>query len=548
MITATPFNTSPADAADDDRLADAIEMDGRDCIARGQQVTLDRYIRAVPDLVRRVVPLDAAIDVALRSSARSRGVPRPDSADAERVSADYPLLRRAVIDALSLDAGLITTRQVHAPTRPEPLAGLPRDFGPRLTDGRERYTLTRLIGAGASGTVYAATDRHLSEPDRPAEVAIKVLSSRRAEAWISRRLTEEATKARRVDHPSVVRVLDRGGDQTDSPYIVYELVKDGDLQTWYESQNRRVPVRRAVEIVAQIARGVQAAHAAGLVHSDLKPANVLLDETGQAKVADFGIAARLHWALQESGANAGEPAGPIGNMAFIAPEQFRGEPGCLSVPADVYALGGILYALLTGTYPNGDSPAKVARNHGGASGDSPFRPPAIGSLRPEVERTLEMVCTRALAPKPGDRYASAAALADDLEAWLQFRPIAWQKPSPATIVRLWIRRRPGIALVSTLSIVLLVGGLISTGYYARIANEKEERIATQNALNRDAQKMVLDAIKMLGEVKPDGTKVSPQDLIEKMIPLERQIDQAVQPLDTSPPPPADPQSPPHGRP
>ena len=529
MITQTPFNATPADLRDDDLLADAIEADGRHMVARGQHVTLERYLRSVPDLESRSVPLDAAIDVALRSAASMRGVQRPDVSDAEMVAGAYPRLRRAISDALSLDAGLMTTNQVHAsPSRPEPLSGLPRDFGPLLVDGRERYTLTRLIGAGASGTVYSATDRHLSEPDRPAEVAIKVLASRRADAWLSRRLTEEATKARRVDHPSVVRVLDRGGEQTEAPFIVYELVKGGDLQTWFEQQNKRVPIRRAVEVVTQISRGVQAAHAAGLVHSDLKPANVLLDESGRAKVADFGIAARLHWALQNDGDGA-EGIGPVGNMAFIAPEQFRGEPGCFSVPADVYAIGGILYALLTGEYPNGDTPAQVARNHGDPNTAAPFQPPAVRSRRPEVDRTIEAVCARALAPKPGDRHPSAAALADDLEAWLENRPIPWQRPSPAHVFRLWVKRRPAVAVSGSIAAALLVAGLISTGYYARIAKEKDERIAIQNARFNDAKATLKEAYDLLGE----GNEATPDELLKKFGHFDKTIGKGIQPADAT---------------
>lgn len=530
MIGAPPFSVAPDDLLDDDLLADAIEADGRECVDRDLPVALDRYLRVVPDLERRSVPLDAALDVVLRSAARSRGVPRPDASDAERIATAYPRLRRAISDALSLDGGLMTTQQVHAPVRPEPITGLPRDFGPRLLDGRGRYTLTRLIGAGASGTVYAATDRHLSEPDRPAEVAIKVLASRRADAWLTRRLTEEATKARRVDHPAVVRVLDRGGDQTDSPYIIYELVKGGDLQTWFEQQHKRVAVRRAVEIVAQIARGVQAAHAAGLVHSDLKPANVLLDESGRAKVADFGIAARLQWALQDESPDPA-PVGLMGNMAFIAPEQFRGEPGCFSVPADIYALGGVLYAMLTGEYPNGDTPAEVARHHGDADAATVYVPKPVRSIRPEVNASLEAICARALASAPGDRHPSAAALADDLEAWLEYRPIAWQKPSPAQVFGLWIRRRPTVAASITVAVVLLITGLISTGYYARLNADKDTRM-------KDARELLLELYNSIGTTKPDGTRFSQDDLIKGLAPVNQKIRPAAEP--TSPRPPSDP--------
>ena len=514
MIGVTPFVARPQDLADDDALADAIESDGRLCIAQDLPVPLDRYLRVVLDLESRPVALDAAIDVALRSSARSRGAARPDASDAERLAGAYPALRHAINDALLLDGRMVTTQEVRAIDRPEPLTGLPRDFGPRLLDGRGRYTLTRLIGAGVSGTVYAAIDRHLSEPDRPAEVAVKVLSPRRGDAMLTRRLTEEATKARRVDHPNVVRVLDRGGEQSHMPYIVYELVRGGDLQTWFEQQNKRVTVRRAAEIVAQVARGVQAAHAAGLMHSDLKPANVLLDEAGCAKVADFGIAARLQWALQESSQQA-EPAGMMGNLAFIAPEQFRGEPGCFSVPADVYALGGVLFTLLTGAYPNGDSPADVAKAHGDPAGP-PAQPKSARALRPEVDQSLDDVCARALAAEPRDRHTSAAELAEDLERWLSHHPITWQRPSLARVFTLWVRRRPGLVASLAVGLVVLVAGLISTGYYARENAGKAERI-------QSSRELISEMYSYLGKSKPDGTQYTLEDAARDAALIERAV-------------------------
>ena len=546
MTPVKPFAPGREDAADDDLLADAIEADGRALLEEGAHVSLERYIRAVPDLERRPVPLDAALDIALRSAARARGAPRPEPADADRVATAYPRLRAAILDALSLDGGLLTTHQVRAPDRPEPLAGLPRDFGPLLIDGRERYTLNRLIGIGASGTVYAAIDRHLSEPDRPAEVAIKVLASRRADRWLARRLTEEATKARRVDHSSVVRVLDRGGELTDAPFIVYELVKGGDLQTWFEAHAKRVPVRQAVEIVAQIARGVQAAHAAGLVHSDLKPANVLMDEAGCAKVADFGIAARLHRSLMQE-AEAGDepgPMGPVGNMAFISPEQFRAEPGCFSAPSDVYALGGILYYLVTGAFPNGDSPADVARNHGDAAKGAAMRPPSLLRLRPDADRSLDSICARALAPLPVARYASASELADDLEAWLHSRPIPWQRPSAGRVVRLWMKRRPAVAALCALAMLLLAGGVISTVYYIRIINYRNFQLTQQNEKNKEVYTELARIQEWLARTRPGDNRA--KAVVNRTKSLMPTIRDGIQNIEQTSPPPEDepPTSPP----
>ncbi|MDP1661418.1 MAG: serine/threonine-protein kinase [Phycisphaerales bacterium] len=544
MTPVKPFNPPRADAIDDDLLADAIEADGRELIERGVPVQLDRYLKAVPDLERREVPLDAALDIALRSAALARGATRPEAVDGDLVASAYPRLRGTIQDALSLDAGLLTTRQVRTPERMGPLAGLPRNFGPRLADGRERYTLNRLIGVGTSGTVYAAIDRHLSEPDRPAEVAIKVLAARRTNRWLARRLTEEATKARRVDHPSVVRVLDRGGEETDTPFIVYELVKGGDLQSWFEAHRKRVPVRKAVAIVAQIARGVQAAHAAGLVHSDLKPANVLLDERGEAKVADFGIAARLHRSLMEEAeaASADQTVGPVGNMAFISPEQFRAEPGCFSAPADVYALGGILYYLLTGGFPNGDSPADVARSHGDALKSATLRPASPREARRDVDGSLDQVCVRALARSPELRHPSASALADDLEAWLDHRPIAWQRPSPSRVVVLWIRRRPTVAALCGLAAMLCIAGVVSTVYYVRVISDKNEKLLNQNVAMKEALEILDEAERTLGPNAPgvtDPRAKGTMDILQRAVPV---INRAVEATShaTSPRPPEEP--------
>ncbi len=425
--------------------------------------------------------------------------------------------------------------QAHA--RPEPLVGLPRNFGPYLADGRERYTLNRLIGVGTSGTVYAAIDRHLSELDRPAEVAIKVLGARRSDRWLARRLTEEATKARRVDHPSVVRVLDRGGEDTDAPFVVYELVKGGDLQTWFEAHARRVPVRRAVEIVAQIARGVQAAHAAGLVHSDLKPANVLIDERGEAKVADFGIAARLHRSLMEEaeGASSIQASGPVGNMAFISPEQFRAEPGCFSAPADVYALGGILYYLLTGRLPNGESPADVARRHGDPIKSATLIPASPREARREVDVSLDRVCVRALARTSELRHPSASALADDLDAWLNHRPIAWQQPSQSRVFALWIRRRPAVAALCGLAAVLCIAGVVSTVYYVRVINDKNAMLVKQNVAMRESLEILDEAERTLGPYAPgvtDPRAKGTMDILQRAAPV---INRAVEPTSPRPP-------------
>src|SRR5262249_8770250 len=155
--------------------------------------------------------------------------------------------------------------------------------------GRSRYQLTKLLGSGSAGEVYQAIDRQLSERDRPAYVAIKLLTNRGRAEGDRQLLVEEAAKARRVLHDNVVRVLDRGVSEQDEDYIIYEHVEGGDLDAWFERNGFRATPAEAARMAAKIARGVQAAHSSGVVHCDLKPSNVLVTDAGEPKVCDFGI-------------------------------------------------------------------------------------------------------------------------------------------------------------------------------------------------------------------------------------------------------------------
>jgi serine/threonine protein kinase len=450
--------------ADDDALAELIEMDGRMRIARGRAVELDRYLHAVNDLTRRDVPLDAAIDVTLRAMSRSG---RADEASVLTLIDRYPALEGAIRDAGVLSEALISTAGLRADMDEQESRPLPGDFGPRLDDGRARYELRELLGAGAFGQVYLAVDRQLSEPGHAALVAIKILTTRVRTPWVRERLADEATKARRVDHPNVVRVVDRGVTMDDEDYIVHEYVSGGDLSAWMGQQDGPIPPRQAAALVARIARGVQAAHSAGLVHCDLKPGNIMLTPAGEPKVTDFGIAARL----DEPSAVApetGDDDRPIGNLAFIAPEQYRREDGATNIPADVYALGGILFRLLSGRLPNGSTVEEIARTHDPEHGRR--RPPRPGDHARGVDRDLNLICQRALAVSPEDRYSSAAALADDLESWLRREPLPWTKPSTLRITKLWMRRKPGLAVACGLLLLLVLAAEMTVRHYLREAD------------------------------------------------------------------------------
>jgi hypothetical protein len=247
----------------EDALAELIELDGRSRIALGERVELRRYFDAIPNLQDRVVALDAAIDMTLRSLAASSAA---GTDFVQTLEQRYPQVAGAIREAAALSDALCSTSALAARLRPPHPLMLPAELGTVLADGRPRYLLTRCLGCGSQGQVYLADDRLLSEPDMAAQVAIKVLASSLEAPHSRGRLAEEATKARRINHPNVVRVLDRGVTPGNDEYIVYEYVPGGDLSSFLLKRGLPLETDLAIRLVAQVARGVHSAHAAGLVH------------------------------------------------------------------------------------------------------------------------------------------------------------------------------------------------------------------------------------------------------------------------------------------
>jgi WD40 repeat protein len=304
-------------------------------------------------------------------------------------------------------------------------------------------------------------------------VAVKLLHPAAGEGDRFRR---EAEAAARVNHPNAVQLYEVG-TADGVPYLVLELVPGGTLRQ--RLADRPLAPRAAAELVATLAGAVQAAHACGVVHRDLKPANVLLAADGTPKVADFGLAAV-----------AGSAAGPtasgqfLGTAAYMPPEQADGRPGWVGPAVDVYSLGAVLYECLTGRPPFlADNPLETLRQ---VHNDDPVPP---RRLAPKVPRDLETVCLKCLSKEPARRYATAAALGDDLRRFLAGEPIRGRRVGPVERAAKWVRRRPGpAAAVGVLVAAVVAGAVLVTRHEARLRGLNAELSRSNADLARTADR------------------------------------------------------------
>jgi eukaryotic-like serine/threonine-protein kinase len=277
----------------------------------------------------------------------------------------------------------------------------------------DRYELDSKIGSGGMGTVWKAKDRLL---DRT--VAVKVLHEGLAsDAAFGERFRREARSAASLGHPHVVAVYDTGEDDG-IPFIVMEYVEGRSLHQIL-AQEGPLPVEDAARIGRAILSGLAHAHSRGLIHRDMKPANVLCDaSSGEAKVVDFGIAKGL-----EDTGGLTRTSGLIGTAAYLSPEQVNGQP---AVPAsDLYAVGCLLYASLAGDPPfSGSTPVAIAMRH--------LRDPVppLRARRPDVPPDFEAVIARALDKDPARRFASAA----EMDAAIAATGLADRASSAPTVV------------------------------------------------------------------------------------------------------------------
>ncbi|OWK45453.1 serine/threonine-protein kinase [Fimbriiglobus ruber] len=324
------------------------------------------------------------------------------------------------------------------------------------------HDVEAVLGRGGMGVVYKARHRQLNRP-----VAVKMmLAGGFAGPLEVARFRREAETLAGLGHPHIVRVHE-AGELDGLPYFTMELVEGGTLAEQLGGVPQ--PADRAANLVITLAGAVQAAHDRNIVHRDLKPGNILLTPDGTPKVSDFGLA---RWV--DVGATLTRTGARVGTPSYMAPEQAAGAAGAAKPAVDVYALGAILYEVLTGRPPfRAETAAETERQ---VIAEEPAPP---SRLNARVSRDLETICLKCLHKDPRRRYPSAAALADDLGRFRRGETITARPAGAIERTGKWVRRHPGRALL------LLIGTLVALALLAGGWWFVARRAATDRAVAAD---------------------------------------------------------------
>jgi eukaryotic-like serine/threonine-protein kinase len=339
------------------------------------------------------------------------------------------------------------------------------------------YEVLERLGAGGMGVVYKARQVVANRV-----VAVKMLRDAAADLETRFRFVAEAEAAARLQHPNIVQIFEVG-EASGRPFLALEFCAGGSLADRLDGTP--LPPREAADLIERLAGAIEHAHRAGVVHRDLKPGNILLvsggvvsgewsaDQTGppthhspltahQPKIADFGLARRLD--VDQGQTQSGTI---LGTPSYMSPEQAAGDSKRVGPAADVYALGAILYEMLTGRPPfTGETVYETFRQVREQEPVPPRR------LQPKVPRDLETICLKCLQKEPRKRYATADALADDVRNFQEGRPVRARPVSSLERLGKWVRRRPGTAaLVGLLG--LAVAGALAGGVWYQIRLMRE---------------------------------------------------------------------------
>ncbi len=325
------------------------------------------------------------------------------------------------------------------------------------------YELLELIGRGGMGVVYRARQTSLER-----EVALKFVHGLADDPEAVQRFLAEARIAARLNHPGILPVHEVG-TVGEFHYIVMPLVSGRTLAERLESGP--LAIEEAVSLAIQLCAALDYAHRLGLLHLDLKPANILLDERGAPLIADFGLARPMD---AQGGVDAQEVSG---TPAYMAPEQVLVKQYRLTAATDIYALGAVLFEMLGGISPHGQGQADQLTRRALAG-----RLESLPALRPGISPDLVAVCSQCLELEPAARYAGAAAIGEDLRRFREGLAVSVRTPGLVERARRWLQREPFLAAAVMVALVAVAGGALAT-WNESLAAQAERELAIEQ---RDA--------------------------------------------------------------
>jgi WD40 repeat protein len=331
-----------------------------------------------------------------------------------------------------------------------------------------RYRILRLIGEGGMGAVYEAEQDH---PRRT--VALKIIKSGMASPELLRRFEQESQALGRLQHPGIAQIYEAGTVDTGfgpQPYFAMELIRGRSPREYAEANH--LSVRDRLRMMVKICDAVHHAHQRGLIHRDLKPGNILVDEAGQPKILDFGVAR-----VTDSDARATHQTDMgqlIGTLAYMSPEQALADPLDLDTRSDVYSLGVILYELLSGRLPYTVS-KKVHEAIQAIREEDPVR---LSTSNRTFRGDIETIVAKALEKDRERRYGSAAEMAADIHRYLNDEAIVARPPSRSYQLQKFARRNKGLVLGVAAVFVVLVAGVVASTLEAVRARNAEQSAET----------------------------------------------------------------------